>query len=63
MFETSVKGIKLLLLLLASMPSFVVCGVGVYNTGDGLLFQQVNDTGEVSSAVFITQRLLTRLAR
>ncbi len=59
-----VNGQTLLLLLLAATPSLVVCEVEVFNQGDGLRIQQASGTtGEVSSAVFITQRLLTRVAR
>ena len=64
MLETSVKGQTLLLLLLvATTPSLVVCEVEVFNQGDGLLFQQVDGIGQVRSAVSIAQRLLTRVAR
>ena len=64
MLETSVKGQTLLLLLLVAVtPSLVCCGVKVLNDGDGLRIQQVNGTGEVCSAVFIAQRLLTRRTR
>ena len=50
MLETSMKGRTLLLLLLvATTPSRVMCDVKVFHSGDGLLFQQVNGTGEVCS--------------
>ena len=63
MLETSVKAQTLLLLLLAATPNLVVCEVEVFNQGDGLLFQQVDGIGQVCGAVFIAQRLLTRVAR
>ena len=46
------KGRTLLLLLsVAITPSLVVCEVEVFQQGEGLRIQQVDGTGEVSSAV------------
>ena len=53
----------LLLLVVAITPSLVSCEVEVFNQDDGLHIQQVNGTGEVSSAVLKAQRLLTRRTR
>ena len=53
----------LLLLVVAITPSLVCCGVKVFNGGERLRIEQEDGFGEVCSAVFIAQRLLTRVAR